>query len=71
MRITVEQLKNNVNKYLSESCKEDIYITKNGEVVAILTKPYKDRIEIAKSLFGCVPSSITFEEAIEERAKLM
>lgn len=35
MHTTVQELKRNVNKYLSKPRKEDIYIAKNGEVVAI------------------------------------
>lgn len=31
---------------------EDIFITKNGKIVAKLTNPHQDRVEVAKSLFG-------------------
>lgn len=67
MSITATELKQNVSKYLAEASTKDIYITKNGKVIAKLTSPYQDRVEIAKSLFGCVPDNITFEEAMEER----
>ena len=40
--------------------KEDIYITRNGKVVAKLTNPYQDRVDMAKSLFGVLPADITF-----------
>lgn len=46
---------------------EDIYITRNGKVVAKLTNPYQDRVDIAKSLFGILPNDMTLEEAKEER----
>ena len=48
---------------------EDIYITKNGKVSAKLSNPNQDRVDIAKSLFGIIPSDITLEEAKEERLK--
>lgn len=67
MSITATELKMNLGKYLLLAEKEDIYITKNGKVVAKLTNPYQDRIDMAKSLFGILPEDITLEEAKEER----
>lgn len=49
MSITATELKNNLGKYLLLSATEDIFITKNGKVVAKLTNPYQDRVETAKS----------------------
>lgn len=46
---------------------EDIYITRNGKVVAKLSNPYQDRVDVAKSLFGILPADVTLEEAREER----
>ena len=46
---------------------EDIYITRNGKVVAKLSNPYQDRVDVAKSLFGVLPADMTLEEAKEER----
>ncbi|KIR02620.1 Uncharacterized protein conserved in archaea [Lachnospiraceae bacterium TWA4] len=67
MSITATELKQNLSKYLSLSATEDIYITKNGKIIAKLTNPNQDRIEDMKSLFGIIPSDITMEEAREER----
>jgi len=67
MSITATELKMNLGKYLLLAEKEDIFITRNGKVVAKLTNPYQDRVETAKSLFGIIPSDITLEEAKEER----
>lgn len=55
MSVTATELKNNLGKYLVLSATEDIFITKNGKVVAKLTNPYQDRVETAKSLFGILP----------------
>lgn len=52
MSITATELKMNLSKYLMLAEKEDIYITRNGKVVAKLTNPYQDRVDMAKSLFG-------------------
>ncbi len=57
----------NLGKYLILSQTEDIYITKNGKVVAKLTNPNQDRVDIAKSLFGVISADVTVEEAREER----
>lgn len=67
MSITATELKLNLSKYLLLAEQEDIYITRNGKVVAKLTNPYQDRVDLAKSLFGILPADITLEEAREER----
>lgn len=67
MSITATELKMNLGKYLLLSETEDIYITRNGKVVAKLTNPFQDRVDAAKSLFGILPADVTLEEAREER----
>ena len=65
MSITATELKNNLGKYLLLSAKEDIFITKNGKIVAKLTNPHQDRVEVAKSLFGILPKDADLNEAKE------
>ena len=67
MSITSTEFKTHFSKYLMMAEKEDIYITQYGKVVAKLTNPYQDRVDIAQSLFGIIPSDISLEESIEER----
>ena len=67
MSITATELKMNLGKYLMLAEKEDVYITKNGKVVAKLTNPFQDRVDMAKSLFGILPADISEAEAREER----
>lgn len=67
MSITATELKNNLGKYLLLSATEDIFITKNGKVIAKLTNPYQDRVEVAKALFGILPEDADMEEARAER----
>lgn len=69
MSITATELKKNLGKYLALSSTEDIYITRNGKVVAMLTNPFQDRVNMARSLFGILPADVTLEEAWEERLK--
>ena len=65
MSITATELKSNLGKYLLLAATEDIFI--NGKVVAKLSNPHQDRVDIAKSLFGILPADVTLEEAKEER----
>ncbi len=67
MSITATELKLNLGKYLILAETEDIYITRNGKVVAKLSNPFQDRVDMAKSLFGILPSDVSLEESREER----
>lgn len=67
MSVTATEFKMNFGKYLVLAETEDIYITKNGKVVAKLTNPNQDRVDIANSLFGILPADISVEDARNER----
>lgn len=67
MSITAAELKKNLGKYLLLSAQEDIYITKNGKVVAKLTNPNQNRVDTAKSLFGILPKDADLYTARSER----
>ena len=67
MSITATELKNNLGKYLLLSATEDIFITRNGKIVAKLTNPFQGRVDIAKSLFGIIPDSMSLDDSKEER----
>lgn len=67
MSITATELKKNLGKYLTLSLTEDIFITKNGKIIAKLSNPYQSRIETATSLFGVLPNDMTPDEAKAER----
>lgn len=70
MSITATELKENLSKYLMLAKEEDIYITRNGKVVAKLTDPYNDRKALVNSLAGVISADITLEEARDERLSL-
>ena len=67
MSITATELKENLSKYLKLAETEDIYITKNGKVVAKLSNPNTDKVKIAESLIGILQQDITLEDAQKER----
>ena len=67
MSITATELKKNLGKYLLLSATEDILITKNGRVIAKLTNPHQNRVDVAKSLFGILPKDADINESRLER----
>ena len=67
MSITATELKANLGKYLLLASREDVFITQYGKVVAKLTNPFQDRLDIAESLFGALPQTMTLEETREAR----
>ncbi|MBQ8334195.1 MAG: type II toxin-antitoxin system prevent-host-death family antitoxin [Clostridia bacterium] len=67
MSITATELKMNLSKYLLLAETEDIYITRNGKIVAKLTNPHQERVDLAKSLFGVLSDEISEEDAKKER----
>ena len=67
MSITATELKQNLSRYLLMAQREDVFITRNGKVIAKLTNPYQDRVDMAKSLFGIIPGDMTIEQAHRER----
>lgn len=71
MSITATELKANLGKYLLLAATEDIYITQYGKVVAKLSNPFQSRMETADSLLGILPQRTSFDEAMDERAKLL
>lgn len=66
MLITATELELNLEKYLLMAETQDIYITKNDKIIAKLSNPNQDRIDMAKSLFGIIPKDISLEEIREE-----
>ena len=68
MSITATELKANLSKYLILAATEDVFITQYGKIVAKLTSPFQERVELAESLFGVLPQTMTFDEAREEWA---
>lgn len=67
MSITATEFKKNLGKYLLLAETVDIFITRNGKVVAKLTNPNQDRVNRAESLFGILSDGRTLEEAKKKR----
>ncbi len=71
MSITATELKMNLGKYLSLSETEDIYITRNGKVVAKLTNPFQDRVDAAfvRAWNLVVSKKLQYGAALRRRAE--
>ena len=67
MYLTATQFKNNFGEYMELASKEDIYVTKNNKIIAKVSNPFVDKIQIAKSLFGILPNDINLEKSKQER----
>jgi len=52
MQVALSELKTNVDKYVDLAEKQDIYITRNGKLVAKIVGTNRDRVADKKSLFG-------------------
>ena len=61
-KVSVTDFRNKLSYYIELSEIEDIHITKNGEVVAILTSPNKDYYQKLSNLYGCLKDCDTVED---------
>ncbi len=67
LQITLSDLRSRAGQYIAMVNQEDIYITKNGKLVAKLVSPKKDKVAAALSLFDLLPAGIDPEAAKAER----
>ena len=66
-QISVTELKANAGKYVAMAGKQDVFITKNGRLIARLTAARPDKIEAAKALFGLTRGPVDLDAEREER----
>lgn len=71
MTITATELKNNLVKYLDIVTDEDIFISKNGKIIAFLSKPQSSKLAALNSLVGIADNGqeVSFDEIKNERLK--
>ena len=68
MVITATELKANMGRYLNAVSKDDVYISKNGKVVAKLSGLKQDKQAILDSLVGITAhKTVDLDEAKKER----
>lgn len=66
-QISVSELKTNAGKYVAMAQMQDIFITKNGKLIARLTTAKPDKVAAAQALFGILPANIDLDKEREER----
>lgn len=66
-QISVSELKVNAGKYVAMAQNEDIFITKNGKLIARLTTAKPDKTAAAQALFGILPTSIDLDKERDEK----
>ena len=71
MIITATEFKMNLGKYLELVSNEDVFITKNGKIIAQLTVPQSNKIAALRSLVGIAKEKedVSLDEIKEERLK--
>lgn len=68
-QISVSDLKANAGKYITMAQEQDVFITKNGKLVARLTTAKADKVSAAKALFGILPDMVDLDKSREERLR--
>lgn len=71
MTVTATEFKTNLGKYLEIVMDEDILITKNGKVIAQLSRPQVNKLAALRNLVGIVDASgdTTLDAIKDERLK--
>ena len=71
MVVTATEFKTHLGKYLEIVNEEDILITKNGKVIAQLSKPQFNKLAAIRSIVGIADneSGVSLDEIKEERLK--
>ena len=69
MNVTATEFKNQLGWFLDQVADEDVYISKNGKVVAKLCTPNKTRVDSARHLFESIPADFDVESAFAERGR--
>ena len=68
MVVTATQFKSNIGHYLEAVSEDEVFITKNGKVVAKLSNPAQDKQALLDSLVGITAHNpISLAEAKRER----
>ena len=70
MIVTTTEFSSNLDKYLETAMKHDVFITKNGKVIARLTSPTVDKLMVLDNLTGIVPTDSVIDEKMIKEERL-
>lgn len=66
-RVPVSRFRNNLTSYLRLLDKGDLELTKNGNVVAIVSSPVREKLSLIDRLAGSVHAVIDLDDDLDER----
>ena len=66
---TATDIKTNFGKYLLLAAENDIFISKNGKIIAKLSSPYKNRVDIVNSLAGIIPPDANTDDILSGKIR--
>ena len=70
MVITATEFKTKFGKYIEFAQKEDLFLTKNGKVVLVISKPNDSKIDDLNSLRGIIrDNKLSLDDIKNERLK--
>ena len=61
-RVNVTEFRNNISHYIDLCADEEVHVTKNGEVVAVLSNPDTKFYQALMNLFGCLKNGDAGED---------
>lgn len=67
MIVTATEFKTNFGKYLDMLTKEDIFITRNGKIIAKVINPQVSAVDSLRGMLKNVPSDIDLDSLREAR----
>lgn len=67
MIVTATEFKTNFGKYLEMISREDIFITRNGKIIAKVINPQISAVDSLRGMLKGIPSDIDLDSLREER----
>ena len=68
-RVNITEFRNNISHYINLSKNEEVYVTKNGEIVAVLSNPKEAAFKKFMNMGGClkaIDNGESYEDMIGE-----
>lgn len=67
MIVTATEFKTNFGKYLELIAKEDVFITRNGKIIAKVVNPQISAVDSLRGILKEVPADLDLDSIREER----
>ena len=67
MIVTSTEFKTNFGKYLELIAKEDVFITRNGKIIAKVVNPQISAVDSLRGILKDVPADLDLDSIREER----